>query len=121
MQIVKVFANKAATDLSTKDGYVAKYDTAGMNVCAAITDQAVGVIIKGGDTTLLQTSVCMFGECQAICGGTITAGQAITPHTDGTIVASAGSGCTEFGFALESGVAGDWINVMVLGGHKQWA
>ena len=121
MQVIKTFVNKAATDLSAKDGYVAKYDTAGMNVCSAITDQAVGVITKGGNTTLLQTEVCMFGECQAICGGTITAGQAITPHSDSTIVASAGSGCTEFGCALESGVAGDWINIFVLGGHKHWA
>lgn len=116
-----VFANKAATNLSAKDGYVAIYDTGGMNVASAITDKAVGIITVGGDATLLRTEVCIHGECAAICGGTITAGQHLTPHTDGTIVASAGSGCTEFGIALESGVAGDWIKVFVLGGHKQWA
>jgi hypothetical protein len=121
MTYKRVFANKAATDLSGKDGYVAKYDTAGLAVCSAITDQPVGVISKGGDTTLLQTEVVMHGEATAICGGTITAGQMITSHTDGTIVASAGSGCTEFGIALEAGVAGSWINIFVLGGHKQWA
>lgn len=119
--VLFVFANKAATNLSAKDGYVAKYDTGGMNVCSAITDQAVGVITKGGDATLLQSEICIHGETLAICGGTITAGQMITPHSDSTIVASAGSGCTEFGVALESGVAGDWIKVFVFGGHKQWA
>lgn len=116
-----VFANKAATDLSAKDGYAAKYDTGGMNVCSAITDQVVGIVTKGGDTTVLKTEVCISGECSAIAGGTITAGQMVTSHTDGTLVASAGSGCTEFAVALESGVAGDWIKVYVLGGHKQWA
>lgn len=116
-----VFKNKAATDLSAKDGYAAKYDTGGVNVCSAITDQAVGIITSGGDTDLLQSEVCVQGECMAILGGTVTAGQMVTPHTDSTLVASAGSGCTEFALALESGVAGDWIKVFVLGGHKQWA
>ena len=120
MNIVKTMANKAATDLSAKAGYVAKYDS-GANVCSAITDQALGIITRGGDATELASDICVLGECSAICGGTITAGQMVTPHTDSTIVASAGSGCTEFGIALESGVAGDWINILVLGGHKQWA
>ena len=118
--MIFTFANKAATNLSAKDGYCAKYDS-GANICSAITDQAIGIITKGGDTTLLQSEICVHGECAAICGGTITAGQMITPHTDSTVVASAGSGCTEFAIALESGVAGDWIKVFVLGGHKQWA
>lgn len=120
MNVVKTFANKAATDLSAKAGYCAKYDS-GANICSAITDQAIGIITAGGDDTALQSDVCILGECQAICGGTITAGQMVTPHTDSTIVATAGSGCTEFALALESGVAGDWINIVVLGGHKQWA
>lgn len=113
--------NKAATDLSAKNGYCVKYDTAGVNVCSAITDQAIGVVISGGDATALKSDVCIFGRCRAICGGTITRGQMVTPHTDSTIVASAGSGCTEFAIALESGVAGDWIEIFILGGHKQWA
>lgn len=121
MQFLRVFANKAATDLSGKDGYCAKYDTAGMAVPTAITDQVVGIITKGGDTTLLQTEVCIFGEALALLGGTVVAGQMVTPHTDGTVVASAGSGCTEFGVAMEGGVAGDWVKIFVYGGHKQWA
>lgn len=115
-----VFANKAATDLSAKDGYCGKYDS-GLNVCSAITDQAVGIITKGGDTETLQSEVCVHGECLAKAGGTITAGQMVTPHTDSTVVASAGSGCTEFGVALESAVAGDFFKVFVLGSQKVWS
>ena len=121
MNVTRVFVNKAATDLSGKDGYVAKYDTGGMAVCSAITDQAVGIITRGGDATLLKSEVCIHGEVLALLGGTVTAGQMVTPHTDSTVVASAGSGCTEFAVALESGVAGDWVKIFVFGGHKQWA
>ena len=119
MEVKKTFVSSA--DHSGKDGYAMKYSGGVLAVCSAITDQAVGICTKGGTAAEAATEVCILGECSAICGGTITAGQMITPHTDSTIVASAGSGCTEFGLALEGGVAGDWINVMVLGGHKQWA
>lgn len=119
MNVNKVFANTA--DLSGKDGYAVKYSAGVAAVCAAITDQAIGIVCKGGDATLAQTEVVIFGETKAICGGPITAGQYITPHTDSTVVASAGAGCTEFAIALENGVAGDWINLFVFGGHKQWA
>jgi hypothetical protein len=56
MQVHKVFANTA--DLSGKDGYAVKYSGGVMAVCSAITDQAVGVVTKGGDATLDQTEVC---------------------------------------------------------------
>lgn len=120
MNVVIVFDNKAATDLSAKDGYVVKQDS-GAAVCTAITDQAIGVVTKGGDATELQSEVCIFGECQAVAGGTIADGAFVTPHTDGTVVTSAKSGCTEFGQALQAAVAGDKFRVFVFGAHKQWA
>jgi len=116
-----VFKNKAATDLSAKDGYAAKYDTTGVNVCSAITDQAIGIITGGGDDTALQSEICVHGECMAIAGGTIKGGQMLTPHTDSTIVASAGSGCQEFALAMEDAVAGDWFKLFVLGAPKTHA
>jgi hypothetical protein len=116
---VQTFANTA--DQSGHDGYALKYASGYAVVCAAITDQPLGICTRGGTVAKGQTEICVFGRVRAICGGTITKGQMITSHTDGTIVASAGSGCTEFGMALESGVAGDWIMVFVYGGHKQWA
>lgn len=114
MNIIRTLTNKAATDLSAKEGYVVKDDT-GANVCTAITDQAIGVITRGGDATELKSDVCVFGEVVAIAGGTIAAGKYVTPHTDSTVVQSAGSGCTEFGLCLQGGVAGDRIKILVLG------
>lgn len=113
MQVVKTFANKAATDLSAKQGYAAKYD-AGLNVCSAITDLIVGIITRGGDTTDLTTEACVLGECDVLLGGTVTAGQRIQPHTDGTLVVSAASSSSECGIALESGVAGDIVKALII-------
>jgi hypothetical protein len=114
MQVVKTFANTAATNNEAKDGYVAILSGVGVTVATAITDKAVGIFTKGGDATLLQSDVCIFGECRAILGGTVVAGARVQPHTDGTLVTTAASSSTECGIALEGGVAGDWINVFVI-------
>jgi hypothetical protein len=120
MQEILTLANKASTTLAAYDGYCVEFDTSGINVCNAITDQAIGVITKGAASGG-NSDVCVFGQCLALAGGTVTAGKYVTPHTDGTVIVTAGSGCTEFALALESGVAGDWVKIFVLGGHKQWA
>jgi hypothetical protein len=119
MNVSKVFVSSA--NHSAKDGYCAKYSGGVVVVCSAITDQAVGIISKGGTAAEAVTEVVIFGEAKAILGGTVTAGQMVTPHTDSTVVASAGAGCAEFGIALESGVAGDTVNVFVYGSNTKFA
>jgi hypothetical protein len=114
MNIIKTFPNKTSTDLTGKEGYAVKYDTSGINVCSAITDQAIGVITKGG---LTESEVCLLGECVAIAGAAVTRGKHIIPHTDGTIKDTASSS-QEFALALETGVAGDWVQIVVLGSNK---
>ncbi len=115
MQAIKTFANKTSTDLSAKAGYGVEYDTSGIDVGDAITDVPVGIIVRGGET---KSDVCILGECQAIAGGTVTAGKHLSLHTDGTVLDSAASGCQDFALALESGLAGDWVQVFVLGVSK---
>lgn len=117
MNVNKVFANKAATDLSAKAGYAVEYDTNGVNVCNAITDQVLGVIRVGGET---ESEVVIFGECAAIAGDTITRGKMVIPHTDGTVKNTTASS-QEFAIALEDGVAGDWVQIFVLGAAKTQA
>ena len=112
--VIVPMANKASTDLSGKAGYAVEFDTTGMNVCNAITDQAVGIIARGGAT---DSDVCIFGECAAIAGGTVTKGKMVIPHTDGTVKVTAASS-QEFAIALEDGVAGDWVKIFVLGANK---
>ena len=114
MNVIFGFANKASTTLAAYDGYCVEYDTSGVNVCNAIADQAIGVITKGAASGGV-SDVCIFGECLALAGGTVTAGKYVSPHTDGTVIVSAGSSDTEFALALESGVAGDWVKIFVYG------
>jgi hypothetical protein len=97
------------------------FDTDGVNVCSAITDEVIGIIAKGGDDTDLQTEVCLFGECLAQADGTVTKGKKLTPHADGGVVDSAGASCEEFALALESGVDGDVVSIFVLGSAKTHA
>ena len=112
MEVNKTFVSSA--DHSGKDGYAMKYSGGVLAVCSAITDRPIGICTKGGTVAEAVTEVCMFGECSAIAGGTITAGQFVGSHTDSTLVASAESSNAEIGIALESAVAGDWFNVFVI-------
>ena len=114
MNVIKSLANKTSTDLSNYAGYAVFFDSTGINVCSAITDQAIGVIVTGGETV---SGVCVFGECSAIAGAAITAGAYVIPHTDGKVRVTTGSS-QEFALAFETGVAGDWVNLFVYGSNK---
>jgi hypothetical protein len=107
--IRKVLANKDSTSLVDKEGYCVEFDTTGINVVNAINDTTIGIITKGGAT---ESEVCIFGECMAIAGAAITAGQKFIPHTDGTVKNTTAS-ALECGLALQTGVAGDWVKVHV--------
>jgi len=108
--------NKSAVDLSAKDGYAVKFDTDGINVCGAATDRVVGVITHG-DIAGGISGVCVQGPCSAVLGGTVLAGQHITPAADGRVIAT-GASSQDFGIAAEGGVANDRVKIFVLGAPK---
>lgn len=114
MNVIKTFANKTSTDLSGKEGYAVKFDTSGVALCSGITDQAIGVVTRGGAT---ESDVCVLGECVALAGAAITRGKHVIPHTDGKVKDTASSS-QEFALALETGIAGDWVQIVVLGSNK---
>lgn len=111
---IVTFANKTSTDLTGKEGYAVKFDTDGVALCSAITDQAIGVVTKGGTTS---SEVAVQGETQGLAGGTVTRGKYLIPHTDGTVKDTAASS-QEFALALEDAVAGDVFTLLVLGAPK---
>lgn len=118
MQVNKTFVSSA--NHSAKDGYAMKCSAGVVAVCSAITDRAIGICTKGGTAAEAVTEVCIFGECDAVLGGTVTIGQFVGPHTDSTIVASAESSNAEIGIALEGGVAGDVIKIFVIPNINKW-
>ena len=98
-------ANKASTDLSGKEGYVAEYDS-GLKVSGGTN--ALGVITEGGAT---ESDVAILGTVDAVlrgkAQGTIAVGNKLAVHSDGTLKAlpaSAGT-YTVVGVAREAAVA----------------
>ena len=98
-------ANKASTDLSGKEGYVAEYDS-GLKVSGGTN--ALGVITEGGET---ESDVAILGTVDAVlrgkAQGTIAVGNKLAVHSDGTLKAlpaSAGT-YTVVGVALEAAAA----------------
>lgn len=67
-----------------------------------------------GDEIMVYTNGAI---AYAQCGGTIAAGQAVAPHTDGTIIAAVSNSITgdywRIGVAKEAGAAGDVIRIDV--------
>ena len=98
-------ANKASTDLSGKEGYVAEYDS-GLKVSGGTN--ALGVITEGGAT---ESDVAILGTVDAVlrgkAQGTIAVGNKLAVHSDGTLKAlpaSAGT-YTVVGVALQAAAA----------------
>ena len=98
-------ANKASTDLSGKEGYVAEYDS-GLKVSGGTN--ALGVITEGGAT---ESDVAILGTVDAVlrgkAQGTIAVGNKLAVHSDGTLKAlpAAAGTYTVVGVALEAAAA----------------
>lgn len=114
MSEIQTLSNKTGVDLSDYYGYAVKFDTDGVNLCSAIDDEAIGIISKGGAT---ESEIVIHGRAVAKAGGTATKGKKGIPHTDGTVKNTASSS-QEFCLILQTGIAGDLIDVFVLGSAK---
>ena len=98
-------ANKASTDLTGKEGYVAEYDS-GLKVSGGTN--ALGVITEGGAAS---SDVAILGTFDGIlrgkAQGTVAVGDKLAVHSDGTLKAlpsSAGT-YTVVGIALQAAAA----------------
>ena len=98
-------ANKASTDLTGKEGYVAEYDS-GLKTSGGTN--ALGVITEGGET---ESDVAILGTVDAVlrgkAQGTIAVGNKLAVHSDGTLKAlpAAAGTYTVVGVALEAAAA----------------
>ena len=105
-------ANKASTDLTGKEGYVAVYDSGVALAATANLAGALGVIVEGGTT---ESDVAIAGAfsgtvlCKA--GGTIAAGAKIKVDIGGTVTAYTSGAGTVIGVALEGAASGELFEV----------
>lgn len=85
-----------------------------VTVANAVTDKTVGLaqnLVAVGDKTEVALPG---GGGKALLGGTVAAGDLLAPTTGGALIASTTENDRMIAMAMEDGVTGDIINVMVL-------
>lgn len=105
-------ANKASTDLTGKEGYVAVYDSGVALAATANLAGALGVIVEGGATESDVAIAGAFGGtvlCKA--GGAIAAGSRVKVANGGKVEAYASGAGTVIGVALEAAKADELVEV----------
>ena len=99
-------ANKASTELSGKEGYIAEYDS-GLKLSGGTN--ALGVITEGGAASSDVAIIGTFdGILRVMASGTIAVGDKLKVDDGGTVSAYVDSG-TVIGVALQAGAAGELV------------
>ena len=108
----RVLGFKAGADLSAKINYLCKLDTVETQVVLATAD-AVCVGVINNKPTLGQAVTVAIGETvKVILGGTVAVGDYIVSDANGKAVVRVAE-VNVFGIALQAGVAGDTVEVLV--------
>ena len=100
-------ANKASTDLSGKEGFIAEYDS-GLKPSGGTN--ALGVITEGGAT---ESDVAILGTFDGVlrgkAAGTIAVGDKLKVDSNGKLAAYTSGAGTIVGVALQAGVADELV------------
>ena len=100
-------ANKASTDLSGKEGFIAEYDS-GLKLSGGTN--ALGVITEGGET---ESDVAILGTFDGVlrgkAAGTIAVGNKLKVDSNGKLAAYTSGAGTVVGVALQAGVADELV------------
>ena len=100
-------ANKASTDLSGKEGFIAEYDS-GLKLSGGTN--ALGVITEGGAT---ESDVAILGTFDGVlrgkAAGTIAVGDKLKVDSNGKLAAYTSGAGTIVGVALQAGVADELV------------
>ena len=104
-------ANKASTDLTGKEGYVAEYDS-GLKLSGGTN--ALGIITEGGDASSDVAILGTFdGVVRAKASGTVAVGDKVVVDSAGKVKAlpaTAGT-YTVVGVALQAGAADELVEI----------
>ena len=100
-------ANKASTDLSGKEGFIAEYDS-GLKLSGGTN--ALGVITEGGAT---ESDVAILGTFDGVlrgkAAGTIAVGDKLKVDSNGKLAAYTSGAGTVVGVALQACVADELV------------
>lgn len=107
---------KAAADLSSKQYYFMKLSAANtVNITSGNTDLGVGILQNKPDAAGEAAKVMIVGISKAVISDTITRNTGLMSHTDGTLK-TATNNKPILAIALDSGVSGDIISVILTPG-----
>lgn len=102
----------AAADLSAKQYYAVKVDSNGKAALAGAGENAAG-IIQNNPTSGQVTTVSVLGVSKAVYGGSISAGQNLTPDASGKLVVAGGSDAV-LAISMQSGSANEIHSVLLV-------
>ena len=112
----------SAADLSGKEGYGYKLDSAGKAVLA--TAAAVdGVIVDGGTASGDPLSAAPAGcglLVKVLCGGTANERDALTTDSNGKFIATTTTGDDVVGYAYTNGASGSDCRALLMGGDRRY-
>ena len=113
---MKIGTLKAAADLSAKQYHIVKLASATpVNVCSAITDVPIGVLLNKPESGEV-AEICIMGVSKIIADGTIAAGNLLGTSADGQADAiAAGSDTTVYtvGQAIGAASAGENFTALI--------
>ena len=85
-------------------------------VASAATDTLLGVAEQIGSRENMRVDVIINGIAEVVAGGNVTRGDALTSNAAGKVITSSTATDRIIGFAMQSGVASDIIEVMIAQG-----
>lgn len=100
-----VIAKGKAVKLGTDSEHVAK--------CTAASDKVIGLLADDVAAAEDACEVVLIGGAKGLLGGTVSAGDALASDANGKLVATTTGGDKVVGMAMESGVDGDLISVLL--------
>lgn len=101
----------AAADLSAKQYYAVKVDSAGKGALAGAGERAAGILQNVPESGKSGT-VMVFGISKAVYGATVAAGAALMVNASGQLI-TATAGNFIVGTALEAGAVNEVHNVLL--------
>lgn len=112
----------AENDLSAKQFYALELGTAAgeVDACDGATDLVVG-ILQNKPTAGKAAVVRTHGISKAVAGGSITRGNRVGTHTDGTLVAKTADADLLVGIALSAASSGEIFDVLLTIGCQRAA
>ena len=108
-------SNKASTDLTGKEGYIAVYDSGLKPAATASLASALGAIVEGGvNSSDIAIAGAFPGVVRLKAGGAITVGAKLKVVDGGTVQAYSSGAGTVVGVALQAAAQDDLFEAVLL-------